>query len=128
MASYRKLLLSALLFVAACPISLFGAEREEPLPWDHVDRLPASVAGLLQDRRYEEAAKELKKLAAVVGAPSDRLLYTEGRAWTFAGKYDEAAAAFERAEKEFPKSSWARRARFARGVALAQKEILPRPS
>jgi TolA-binding protein len=121
MASLRFLAGSVLWLLVAAPWSAIAEEPKEPLPWDNAERLPSQAATLLQDRRYEEAAAALKALAAKAGAPADRLLYAEGRAWTFAGKYDEAAAALARVEKEFPKSPWARRARFARGVALAKK-------
>ena len=121
MPSCRHFLLGVLLISSAAGAASRAAESNDPLPWDRVERLPATVDGMLQDRRYAEAAAELKKLAAVPKASRDRLLYAEGRAWHFAGKYDEAAGAFLRVEEEFPKSPWARRARFARGVSLAKK-------
>lgn len=121
MLSCRHSLYGILLLCGAAGAVSRAAESNDPLPWDRVERLPSAVAGMLQDRRYVEAAAELNKLAAAPKAARDRLLYAEGRAWHFAGKYDEAAGAFLRVEEEFPKSPWARRARFARGVSLAKK-------
>ncbi|MBA4019242.1 MAG: hypothetical protein C0483_18910 [Pirellula sp.] len=121
MSSCRHVLFAVLLQWSAAGAFGHAAETNDPLPWDRVERLPSVVAGMLQDQKYAEAAAELKKLAAAPKAQRDRLLYAEGRAWHFAGKYDEAAGAFLRVEEEFPKSPWARRARFARGVSLAKK-------
>lgn len=93
----------------------------ERLPWDEAVPLPPAVAEMLQDRRYDEAVNALDKLATGDQVNRDRWLYAKGRALHQAGKYDDAVTAFADAEKAKPEGPWARRARFARGFALARK-------
>ncbi|MCE9604297.1 MAG: tetratricopeptide repeat protein [Planctomycetia bacterium] len=93
----------------------------EKLPWDDAEPIPTPIAERLQSRDYAAAVAMLDKLAAEPKAPRARLLYAKGRAWHQAGKFDDAIAAFGVVEKEFPTDVWARRARFARAVALAKK-------
>jgi uncharacterized protein YfaS (alpha-2-macroglobulin family)/TolA-binding protein len=112
----------------AAPAATAPAAAQK-LPWDDETRLPGDIAQLLQDRKYDEAIAALDQLAVAAQAKNteaskavrDRALYAKGRAQHLAGKYDEAVATLEALEKESPKSEWGRRARFARGVALAKK-------
>ena len=86
---------------------------------------PPSVAEpvrrLMQDREYAEAVKAIDRASRAKDAPKDYLAYLKGRALSLAGHYDEAAAAFDAMPKNFPKSPWLRRARFAKAVMLARK-------
>jgi len=82
----------------------------------------------MQDRRYADAVQAIDESAQVKDAPRDYLLYLKGRALHLAGKYDEAIAVFDQLGKELPDRAgkpdvrpWARRARFAKAVALARK-------
>ena len=93
----------------------------EKLPWDDAEPIPPAIAEKLQNREYADAVALLDQAAAEPKAPRARLLYAKGRALYQAGKYDDAIAAFDVVEKEFAKDAWARRARFARAVALAKK-------
>ena len=83
--------------------------------------VPAAVKKLMQDRKYAEAAKAIEQAARQKDASRDWLAYLKGRALHLAGQYDDAVAAYEALEKEFPKSPWLRRARFGRAVSLARK-------
>ncbi|HEV3003964.1 MAG TPA: tetratricopeptide repeat protein [Pirellulales bacterium] len=83
--------------------------------------VPANVKTLMQDRKYAEAAKAIDQAAKEKDAARDWLAYLKGRALHLAGQYDDAVAAYEALEKEFPKSPWLRRARFGRAVSLARK-------
>lgn len=91
-----------------------------------VEKTPAAIQGLMQDRKYAEAAAAIDKALAV--APADKktdnrdwLMYLKARALHLAGRYDDAITAYERLEQEFPEGSWVRRARFGRAVSLARK-------
>ncbi|HEV3021748.1 MAG TPA: tetratricopeptide repeat protein [Pirellulales bacterium] len=83
--------------------------------------VPATVKKLMQDRKYAEAAKAIDQAAKEKDAARDWLAYLKGRALHLADKYDDAVAAYELLENEFPKSPWLRRARFGRAVSLARK-------
>src|SRR5207253_2214557 len=47
--------------------------------------------------------------------------YLKGRALHLDGKYDDAIAVYDQFAKQFSKSLWARRVRFAKAVSLARK-------
>ena len=79
------------------------------------------VRQLMQDRNYAEAVKAIDEAAAAKDAPKDYLAYLKGRALSLQNQYDEAVAVFDAMQKDFPKSPWLRRARFAKAVALARK-------
>ena len=121
MRAASRFLPAAFCFVFGLNVWATAADTKEPLPWDDIESLPPAAAVLLQDKKFAEAADELDKLAAAAGAPRDRLLFARGRALHFAGRYDDAANVFAAVEREFTKSPWARRARFARAVSLAKK-------
>jgi len=76
---------------------------------------------LAQDRDWETAIAAVDKALAQEDAQRDRLTYLKGRILHFQEQYDAAVAIFGELQKQFPKSPWARRARFASGVALAKK-------
>ncbi|HUY89785.1 MAG TPA: tetratricopeptide repeat protein [Pirellulales bacterium] len=101
-------------------------------------KTPPAVKRLMQDRKYAEAAEAIDKLLADgesrrgalprtkrqdAASTGDRdwLAYLKGRALHLAGRYDDAVAAYEQLEKEFPESHWLRRAKFGRAVSLARK-------
>jgi TolA-binding protein len=79
------------------------------------------VRGLMQDRNYAEALEAIEAASKAADAPKDYLAYLKGRALSLQGQYDPAVETFTALEKQFPKSPWARRARFAQAVALARK-------
>ena len=76
---------------------------------------------LVQGRDWEAAIAAVDKALAQEDAQRDRLTYLKGRILHFQEQYDAAIAIFGELQKQFPKSPWARRARFASGVALAKK-------
>lgn len=85
-------------------------------------KVPLSIMRLMQDRKYAEAVEAIDKLPADDKAVDrDYALYLKGRALHFQEKWDAAIAAFEQLGQKFPNSPWARRARFAKGVAFARK-------
>jgi len=79
------------------------------------------VRELLQDRKYDEAFEAIDEALGAEGAPRDYLTYLKGRALYLKGDYDAAVAEFDRFAQTFPKSEWARRARFGKALALARK-------
>ncbi len=79
------------------------------------------VRQLMQQRDYAKALAAIEQASKAEDAPDDYLAYLKGRALFHQKQYDKAAEAFAAMEKEFPKSVWARRARFARGLAFARK-------
>ena len=83
--------------------------------------VPEPVRRLMQDRNYSEAVKAIDQAAAAKDVPRDYLAYLKGRALSLANRYDEAAAAFDALQKDFPRSPWLRRARFAKAVMLTRK-------
>ena len=106
-------------FVFAC--MLFGlvatSQAQTKLP-----EVPTSVAGLLQDREFEKAIAAIdKELAKADVKHADYLSYLKARANHFQKKYDDAIKAFDATAVKYPKSDWARRARFGKGVSLAAK-------
>ncbi len=76
---------------------------------------------LMQDRKYAEAVAAIEAAAQDKTLDQDYLAYWKGRALHFQKKYDEAVAAFDQLNQAFPKSPWARQARFAKGLAYARK-------
>ena len=80
-----------------------------------------AVRQAMQDRNFAEARKAIDEAAKAKDAPSDYLAYL--RAWSLAleKQHDQAIAALEKFEKDFPQSPWLRRARFAKAQALVAK-------
>ena len=83
--------------------------------------VPEKVRQLMQDRDYAGAIEAIDEAAAANDAPKDYLTYLKGRALFLQNEFDRAAAVFDAMQKEFPKSQWLRRARFAKAMALARK-------
>ena len=84
-------------------------------------KVPEPINQLLQDRKYAEAVTAIDAAAQDKSLDQDYLAYLKGRALHFEKKYDEAVAAFDQLNQAFPKSPWARQARFAKGLAYARK-------
>ncbi|MBN1588114.1 MAG: tetratricopeptide repeat protein, partial [Pirellulales bacterium] len=92
----------------------------EPASGD-VPLVEGKLRQLMQDRDYAGAIQAIEKAAKAKNAPVDYLAYLKGRALFLDKQYDQAVAAFDEFQKRFPKSPWARRARFGKAVALARK-------
>ena len=86
-----------------------------------VPLLAPAVRQAMQDRNYAEARKAIDEAAKAKDAPVDYLAYL--RAWSFQleKQPDQAIAALEKFEKDFPQSTWRRRARFAKAQAMVAK-------
>ena len=80
-----------------------------------------NIREAMQDRRYADAVKAIDESLKDKNAPHDYLTYLKGRALHLDGKYDEAITVFDEFAKQYPKSPWARRVRFAKAVSLARK-------
>jgi uncharacterized protein YfaS (alpha-2-macroglobulin family)/TolA-binding protein len=101
--------------------SLAAAEPQtEAWPVD-TPQVPVRIRTLLEDRDYPVAVKAIDEAALAKEAPLDYLAYLKGWALYLAKRYDAAVAALDLVDQEHPKSRWARRARFAKGMALARK-------
>jgi len=97
-----------------------AAEAAKPTVMD-VPLVPEKVRQLMQDRAYAQAVAAIDEAAKAPGAPVDYLTWLKGRALSLDNRHDEAVAVFDTLQKQFPKSPWLRRARFAKAVALARK-------
>ena len=84
-------------------------------------KIPPRIASLLEERNYADAIKAIDAALVAHDPTADYLSYLKGRALYAAGQYDAAIAEFDRFAKDYPKSGWARRARFGKAVALARK-------
>ena len=84
-------------------------------------KIPVEIRDLLENRQYPQAIAAIDTAMKVKDAPRDYLEYLKARALHLQQKYDDAVAAYELLEKEFPKSVWAQRAKFGRAVSLARK-------
>jgi hypothetical protein len=111
---------SVLLFALLVTSSVCSLPAAEP---DSPDTPPVAekVRQSMQDRNYAEAVKAIDEALGAKDAPKDYLTYLKGRALYLQQQYDQSVAVFERFEKDFPKSDWARHARFGKALALAHK-------
>lgn len=110
------LVVVALVLHAAAIWPLTAAEPQAPLP-------PGTekVRQWMQDRDYPSAIRALDEAIQAKTGPLDYLAYLKGWALCLGKQYGPAVAALEQVDKQYPKSPWARRARFAKAVAMARK-------
>ncbi len=80
-----------------------------------------NIREAMQDRHYADAVKAIDEAIKDKNAPRDYLTYLKGRALHLDGKYDDVIKVFDDFAKQYPKSPWARRVRFAKAVSLARK-------
>jgi len=92
-------------------------------PSGDVPLVDQKVRQLMQDRDYAEAVKAIEEASQAEETPKDCLAYLKGRALLLQKQYDEAVEAFRAVEAQFPKSPWARRARFAGALDLAAHDL-----
>lgn len=104
----------------AATLSCLVAKASEVPPAD-APLVADEIRQAMQDRNYPAAVEAIQKAISAPDAPKDYLTYLKGRAIDFQEKHDEAVVVFNELGKQFPKSPWARRARFAAGLALARK-------
>ena len=93
----------------------------ENLSYDDVPLVAATVRQAMQDRNFAEARKAIDEAAKAQDAPSDYLAYLKGWSFQLDNQPDQAIAALEKFEKDFPQSPWLRRARFAKAQAMVAK-------
>ena len=118
MKSYCRFL--ALLVVGVLAFTAGTAPAADSWPSD-APLVPENVRQLMQDRHYVEAIRAIDEASSAKDAPKDYLAYLKGRALFLQNDFDRAAAVFDAMQKDFPKSRWLRRARFAKAMALARK-------
>ncbi|TWU42711.1 tetratricopeptide repeat protein [Novipirellula artificiosorum] len=127
-------------FVAICGfVSLIGYEPvlgADALPAGGNDAASTCISSLppttpaiqdaMQSRAFDQACELIEaELAKEAVTDADHLRYLQGVALTEAKKYDEAIAAFERLEKDFPESDWISRSRFGRAnVMVRQRQYI----
>ena len=75
----------------------------------------------MQDRKYGEAVAAIDAELKKDDAPKAYLGYLKGRALYLSKQHDEAIAAFQQVQKEFPESEWRFRALFGEALAHARK-------
>ena len=88
--------------------------------------VPQRVRRLMQDRNYAEAVKAIDAAGGAKDAPKDYLAYLKGRALALQNHYDEAAAAFDAMQKDFPKSPWLRQSPVRQGRDAGPEGRFPR--
>ncbi len=86
-----------------------------------VPLLDGGLRALVQARDWSAATKAIDKLLKDSNGAADRLVYLRGRIEYWQGNYDAAVAIFDQVQRTYRASVWARRARFASGLALAKK-------
>ena len=110
-------LVSCLALVAVICGSFFSSQTAAA----ELEQAPAKIRQAMQDRDYDAAIKAIDLEAAAKDSvrPSDYLAYLKGRALHLAGRHKEAVTAFDAVIKIEPPSTWQRRARFGKALALA---------
>ncbi len=83
--------------------------------------VPDPVSQLLQDRDYTAAVQSIERSADDQRWDQSYLLYLKGRALHLRKDYDQAIAAFDQLNEQFPDSPWAQQARFATGLSYARR-------
>ena len=96
------------------PVAPVAAAADAPL-------VAVEIRELMQDAKYAEAVTAIEAEAKKPDAPGDYLGYLKGRALYLDKKYDEAVAAFQQVQAQFPESVWLRRAQFGEGLSHARK-------
>ena len=84
-------------------------------------RVPENVKQLMQDRNYDAAIEAIDSAIGNADYDSDYLWYLKGRAQTFKEDYDAAVTSLDQMIAKFPESNLLRKAKLARGAALAKK-------
>jgi len=114
-APLRALLVAAVIVLPAAAADQENDDANAPAVDD-------TIRQLVQDRDYGAAIESIDKaLKQQENAPREELMYLKGRALHHLKQYEAAVVAFDQIARQFPKSPWARRARFASGVSLARK-------
>jgi uncharacterized protein YfaS (alpha-2-macroglobulin family)/TolA-binding protein len=98
-------------------VPLAAAEPATP----DVPLVGEKIRQAMQDAKYPEAIAAIKESLPAKDAAKDYLTYLMGRALYLQKEYDQAAAAFDQLQKDYPQSPWCRHARFAKALALARK-------
>ena len=80
-----------------------------------------AVRQAMQDRDFTVARKAIDEWAKAKDAPRDYLAYLRVWSLELEKQHDQAIAALEKFEKDFPQSTWLRRARFAKAQAMVAK-------
>jgi uncharacterized protein YfaS (alpha-2-macroglobulin family)/TolA-binding protein len=129
---HNSILLGTFLVLMTLATRTWAQEEKGTGDWEAgVPNVPGQIRELMQDREYGDAIIAIDKTlaerdedAADEDAPKvdfDYLVYLKGRALHLMEQYDAAIATYGQVEKQFPKSPWARRARFGAAVSHARK-------
>ena len=130
----RFLLIIGISVSLACSASLFAYmandndsaaknQDDQPAPTGgNADyKIPENVEQLMQDRNYDAAIEAIDTAIGNADYDSDYLWYLKGRAQTFKEDYDAAVTSLDQMIAKFPESKLLRKAKLARGVALAKQ-------
>ena len=96
------------------------ADVAAEIPKTSTQGVPTEIREAMQDRDYPAAIDAIDRALADEKGKADYLTYLKGRAYFFDKKYDESISTLELMQKQFPESVWARKGRFAIGVAYAR--------
>ncbi|WP_372716811.1 tol-pal system YbgF family protein, partial [Novipirellula sp.] len=113
-------------FLIATSVALLGhvsiAGAEPPSDAPQITTLPAldrAIHDAMQSREFNDAGKLIEKALAEKAVESrDYLLYLKANALAESGGHDDALAAYETLEKQYPDSVWVPRARFGRAHVM----------
>ena len=111
----RSLLAVAFILAIAATWPLAAAEPQSGTPL-----VSETVRQLMQDREYTRAIKAIDEAVRTKTGPLDYLNYLKGWALCLAKDHEAAIEALDQVEKQYPQSPWARKARFAKAVAMAR--------
>ncbi len=119
----RRYCLSVVLFLGplAPSFNLSTAADLPPQDPSDVPLAPAAVRQAMQDRDFPAARKAIHQATKTKDSPDDYLAYLQAWSLVLEKQHDRAIAALEKFEKDFPQSSWLRRARFAKAQAMVAR-------
>tara|TARA_R110002073_G_scaffold69905_2_gene173173 strand:- start:1750 stop:10116 length:8367 start_codon:yes stop_codon:yes gene_type:complete len=113
-------------FLIATSVALLGhvatLAAEPPADASQITTLPdldRAIHDAMQSRKFDTAVKLIEKsLDDKAVASRDYLLYLKANALAESGVHDDALAAYETLEKQYPDSAWVPRARFGRAHVM----------
>ncbi len=123
----RLLLFAAVILFLLGPATAQQDQEENSAPSvTTLPSIPAAVHQAMQSRSFDEAVTIIDAAIAKDDQQhKDYLLYLKGLALTESAQLDQAIAAFEQLEKEYPESDWVSRARFGRaGVFVERRQYI----
>lgn len=106
---------SFLLSLLVATVAFAQADVDKPIAVTSLPKIPAAVHEAMQSRDFDNAIESIDvALADEDQQDKDYLQYIKGIAFTELKRLDDAMAALEQLEQDYPESQWNSRARFGR--------------